>query len=77
MASRPKRIRFKNAIQLTLYKTGIIEIEFGKLYADLMDWRQKGDYGDMFDFTKETVEPLLKPIEEFLIKITRLLNESI
>ena len=53
-----------------------IEKEFGKLYAKLMDWRQKGDYGDLFDFNKETVEPLLKPVEEFLIEITRLIRYS-
>lgn len=44
----------------------------GKLYADLMDWRQKGDYGDMFDFDREAVNPLFQPVEEFLKKIRSL-----
>jgi uncharacterized protein (UPF0332 family) len=39
-----------------------------------MDWRQKGDYGDMFDFSKETVVPLLKPVEQFLMKIKGLIK---
>jgi uncharacterized protein (UPF0332 family) len=39
-----------------------------------MDWRQKGDYGDMFDFDKKTVEPLLKPVEKFLTEITKLVK---
>jgi uncharacterized protein (UPF0332 family) len=59
---------------LHFIKTSIIEKEFGKLYAKLMDWRQKGDYGDLFDFNRETVEPLLQPVEEFLNKITVLVK---
>jgi uncharacterized protein (UPF0332 family) len=59
---------------LHFVKTGIIKREFGKLYGNLMDWRQKGHYGDLFDFTKETVEPLLKPVEEFLSEITALIK---
>jgi uncharacterized protein (UPF0332 family) len=59
---------------LHFIKTGIIKKEFGKLYGNLMDWRQKGDYGDLFDFTKETVEPLLKPVEEFLNEIRALIK---
>ncbi len=55
-------------------KTGMIAKELGKLYTDLMDARHKGDYGDMFDFTRETVEPLLKPVEEFVETITDLIN---
>lgn len=55
-------------------KSGKIDKQFGKLYADLMDWRQKGDYGDMFDFDKESVEPLFKPVEQFIGKIKELIN---
>ena len=64
----------KSQFNLHFIKTGAIEKSFGKLYADLMDWRQKGDYGDMFDFDKTTVEPLLKPVEQFLDKITSLIK---
>lgn len=55
-------------------KTDIIKRDFGKLYANLMDLRQKGDYGDLFDFNKETVEPLITPVEEFLNEITKLIK---
>jgi uncharacterized protein (UPF0332 family) len=63
-----------NQFNLHFVKTGIIKSELGKLYANLMDWRQKGDYGDLFDFNKEIVEPLLIPVEEFLNKIVELTN---
>jgi uncharacterized protein len=64
----------KTQFNLHFVKTGIIEKELAKLYINLMDWRQKGDYGDLFDFSKETVEPLLKPVEEFLNEITALIK---
>ena len=61
---------------LHFIKTGIIDAEYGKLYADLMDWRQKGDYGDMFDFDKETVEPLFVQVETFLSKIKSVIKNN-
>lgn len=61
---------------LHFIKTGIVEKESGKLYANLMDWRQTGDYGDMFDFTKEKVEPLIEPVQQFIAQIEKLLKES-
>jgi uncharacterized protein (UPF0332 family) len=64
----------KTQFNLHFVKTGIVEKEFGKLYISLMDWRQKGDYGDLFDFNHETVEPLLKPVEDFLNEIVRLMQ---
>jgi uncharacterized protein len=56
----------KTQFGLHFIRTGVIDSEQGKLYADLMDWRQKGDYGDMFDFGMETVEPLVEKVEAFL-----------
>jgi len=29
-------------------KTGRMDIKYGKLLAQLYDWRQKGDYDNMF-----------------------------
>ncbi len=39
-------------------------MEQGRLFSDLMDWRQKGDYGDMYDFDHESVSPIIKPVGE-------------
>jgi hypothetical protein len=39
-------------------------MEQGRLFSDLMDWRQKGDYGDMYDFDRESVSPIIKPVGE-------------
>ncbi len=51
----------KTQFLLNFVKTGVISVQEGKLYNDLFDWRQKGDYGDLFDFNGEDVTPLLNP----------------
>lgn len=63
----------RNQLNLHYVKNEKIPIELGKLYSDLFDSRQKGDYGDMYDFDKETVESLLIPVKEFIEIIKSLL----
>ena len=56
-------------------RKGLVLKEHGKLFSKLFDWRQKGDYGDMFDFTQEILEPLLEPVKEFLDTIESLIED--
>ena len=56
----------KTQFFLHYIKTGKIERSFGKAYSDLFDWRQKGDYGDFFDFTEEDVNSILLPTKELI-----------
>lgn len=56
--------------------TRLISIDLFRLYSDLMDWRQKGDYGDLFDFDEETVQALLIPTKQFLNEVTVLIKFS-
>jgi uncharacterized protein (UPF0332 family) len=54
---------------LNFIKNGIIEKRFGKHFTKLFDLRQKGDYGDLFDYDKATVEPLIDLTKEFIQEI--------
>lgn len=63
----------RNQLNLHYVKNGKIPIELGRLYSDLFDSRQKGDYGDMYDFDRETVESFLVPVKEFIDTIKKLL----
>ncbi len=56
---------------LKFIKPGLINIKFGKLYSKLFDLRQKGDYGDLFDYDKETVLPLIGSVNEFIDEIKK------
>lgn len=59
----------QNQFGIHFIKTGKIKIKYGKLYSLLFDYRLKGDYGDMFDFTEDQVLPLIDKVSEFLTEI--------
>jgi uncharacterized protein (UPF0332 family) len=56
-------------------KTGKIDKNLAKLYTDLSEKRQKGDYNDFFDYDEETVKRLLPQSKQFIDKIIELLNK--
>lgn len=56
-------------------KTGILDKKYGKLYTKLFDLRQKGDYGDLFDFDDKTVLPLVNQVKEFISAIKGMIKE--
>lgn len=57
-------------------KPGIIPKEFGQIYSDLFDFRQKGDYGDFFDFDAEKVIPFVEKVENFLKVVKELIKQE-
>lgn len=59
---------------LHFIKSGKIEKPFGELFSKLFDYRQKGDYGDLFDFEEEIVKPLIEPVKEFIGEIGKNIN---
>jgi uncharacterized protein (UPF0332 family) len=66
----------KSQFALHFIKTGKLKKEHGELLADLMDWRQKGDYGDMYDFERKNVEPIIQPVADFIKSIEELLKDA-
>lgn len=65
----------KTQFFLHYVKTGIVEVRLGKTYADLFDMRQKGDYGDFFDFSEADMLAILGPSRELLERIFILLGD--
>ncbi|MGB0880846.1 MAG: HEPN domain-containing protein [Polaribacter sp.] len=61
---------------LHFVKTEKINRSLGKLFSKLFDYRQKGDYGDMFDFDEELTKPLITEVKLFISTIENLLNKS-
>jgi len=59
----------KTQFFLHYIKTQKIETELGKVYSDLFDWRQKGDYGDFFDFTEDDVVSIYTPTKLLIKKV--------
>ena len=64
----------KRQFGLHFIKTGKIGQAEGKLYSKLFNQRQKGDYGDMFDFTEEEVIPLFQSVQNFLTTLENQIN---
>jgi uncharacterized protein len=61
----------RNRFSEVYIKTGLIDIKFGKLYSKLSDYRQKGDYGDLFDFDEMMVLPLIDEVKQFISEIQK------
>ena len=61
----------KTQFFLNYVKSEKIEIELGKVYSDLFDWRQKGDYGDFFDFTEDDVMSILDPTKRLIQSVKK------
>lgn len=57
-------------------KTGLFDKDFGKLFSDLFDWRQEGDYSDFASFDKDLTIPLINKSEEFITLIKAFLKTN-
>jgi uncharacterized protein (UPF0332 family) len=64
----------KSQFSLHFIKTGKLDIKYGKLLAQLYDWRQKGDYENLFDFDAESVDALFDPVIEMISQIEKEIN---
>ena len=56
----------KSQFSLHFVKTGKFDKKYGKLLSELFDWRQKGDYENIFDYNESSVQPLFKPVNEMI-----------
>jgi uncharacterized protein (UPF0332 family) len=56
----------KHQFSLHFIKNKKIDSNFGKLFGELFDWRQKGDYDSLFDFDIALVNTLFEPVKDFL-----------
>jgi len=56
--------------------TGIVNKETGKLYTELFDMRQSGDYMDFIDFEESDVKSLIVPTREFINQIEQILSKQ-
>lgn len=67
----------KSQFSLYFVKTNKFDKKYGKLLSDLFDWRQKGDYENIFDYDKESVQPLFKPVNEMIKLIEEEINNTL
>ncbi len=66
----------KSQFSLHFIKTGKLDKKFGKLLAQLYDWRQKGDYENLYDYDAIAVDSLFEPINEMIGRIEQEINTA-
>ena len=71
-----KHSTLKSQFSLHFIKTGKFDKKYGQLLSELFDWRQKGDYDNIFDYDKESVLPLFDPVNEMLDLIESTINHE-
>jgi len=58
-------------------KTGLISVEYGKLYDALLRDREEADYVAFVDFDQEVIKEELEQTGEFINSFEELLQEEI
>lgn len=65
-----------NQFGLHFVSKGLISKEQGKLFKQLFNLRQSGDYDVWFEIDENDVKPLLEPAEKFIVEIESLINKN-
>lgn len=73
--SSPKHSGVKALFNREFINTGLVEIEWGKFYSDMLDNRQEGDYKDFVEFQKEEVKVWLDKAELFIEEIEKAISK--
>jgi len=70
LVNKESTIKSHNGVRTLFFReyiaTGIIDREFSKLFSDLADWRNEGDYADFVEFDEASVLPMIDKTETFI-----------
>ena len=66
----------KNLLSMFYVKEGKIDKELSRVYGNLFNMRQKGDYEDWSIIEEKDVIPFLEPAEKFIETIENLINTN-
>ncbi len=63
----------KRLFFLEFVKKGNVSRAFGKLYSDLFEWRNEGDYADFIEFDEGFIKPIIYKTKDFIDQIEKLI----
>jgi len=72
MDFHPENIGIKSLFNQYIIKKKILDKNKGKLYNQLFEARQEGDYVDFVSFDRDLVEPWVLKVKEFIDDIKHL-----
>ena len=61
----------RSQFSLHYVKAGKVDKKYGKLFTKLFDFRQKGDYGDLYDYDEMIVKPLIDEVQGFIKELEK------
>jgi len=64
----------KTSFYKNFIKSGILGLDFARIYDELFDKRQEGDYRDFMLFKKEDIMPMIGKTAAFVERITEMIN---
>ena len=67
----------KSQFSLHFIKSGKLDKKYGKLLSELYDWRQKGDYDNIFDYEEDSVRTLFDPVFEMIKAIDKEIKNAL
>ena len=67
----------KSVLSLQYIKENKIDKSLIKLYGQLFNMRQRGDYEDWVIIGEDDISPLIEPSENFIVEIERIINKQI
>jgi len=67
----------KTVLGLHYIRGNKIEKSLGKMYQQLFNLRQDGDYEDWFEIDEKDIKPRLEPAEKFIETIENLINKDL
>lgn len=63
-------------ISKSFVANNVLKVEDSRLLGRLFTMRQSGDYDDLFDWEEKDVEPLIPLVEDYIQRISCLINNS-
>ncbi|MCL4385050.1 MAG: HEPN domain-containing protein, partial [Cyanobacteria bacterium] len=51
-----------------------VDVELGRFYSTMFEFRQKSDYGDFMEFEEKKIKEWLEKAEKFIQKIEKLID---
>ena len=57
-----------------IVRGGEFSVDEFRIYSKLLNWRSKGDYSDLYDFSEEDVLPMMNPARMFIDKVKSLID---
>ena len=66
----------KTLLSLHFISTNIIDKSFSKMYRQLYNLRQTGDYEDLVNIDEDDVKPFIEPAKEFIAIVEKLISSS-